>query len=77
MPHYEVEVNATRMICVKAENEEDAKERACDEYIGEWNEVTAEIEDEFNDVKDAEFIKQYKEQGELLTVNYVAPSGKP
>ncbi len=73
MTHYEITVTATRTICVKAENEDDATERACGEYLGEWNEVNAEVEDTFDDAKDAEFIKQYKEQGELLTVRYTKP----
>jgi len=70
MKYYEIEVTATRMVCVKAADEEDAKDRACDEYM-EWRTVEAEVEDEFDEVKDAEHIEDYKKQGELLTVKYV------
>jgi hypothetical protein len=64
--HYEITVTATRTICVKAENEEDAIERAEEEYM-EWNRVEAEVEDELTDPKDVDL---YREQGELITVNY-------
>lgn len=69
MPHYEVTVTASKTVCVKADNEEDANDLARDEFMGDWNDVETEIEDEFDesDPKEAEFIKEYKEQGEFLT----------
>lgn len=69
MPFYEVTVTATRTVCVEAKDEDDAEERACDEFM-EWDDPEAEILGELDEKENAEDIQQYKEQGELLKVRY-------
>lgn len=68
MPYYEITVTVSKPVCVKADCESEAKDKACDELMGDWNRVDAEVEDEYdeNDPKEMEFVKQYKEQGEYF-----------
>jgi hypothetical protein len=66
MPYYEVTVTVSKPVCVKADSEGDAKDKALDELSGDWNRSEAEIEDEYDesDPTQAKFIKEYKESGE-------------
>ena len=66
MPYFEVTVTASKPVCVKADNEQDAIDKAVDELFGTWNRCDGEIEDEYdeNDPKEMEFVEQYKQQGE-------------
>lgn len=66
MPYYEVIVTASKTVCVKADNESDAEDKAVDEMMGDWNRCDAEAEDEFDeaDPKTKEFVEDYKKQGD-------------
>jgi len=66
MPYYEITVTVSKEVCVKADCESEAKDKACDELMSDWNQIEAEVEDEFdeNDPKEMEFVKEYKEHGE-------------
>ena len=66
MPYYEVIVTASRTVCVKADNEKDAEDKAIDELNSDWNRCEAEAADEFDeaDPKTQEFIEDYKQAGD-------------
>lgn len=71
--YYEVNVTAQRCVCVKAENEDDAIQTACDELGMEWNEIEGEIEDEYGDGTDPEharYIEIYKKNGQYYETVY-------
>lgn len=68
MPYYEITVTVSKPVCVKADNEQDAKDLAIDELFGDWNRADAEVEDEYDETnpQHAKFIQEYKEQGEYF-----------
>lgn len=67
MPYYEVTVTASKPVCVKADNEADAIDKALDEVGLDWNRSSGEIEDEYDEAnpQHQEFIQQYKDQREF------------
>lgn len=66
MPYYEVTVTVSKPVCVKADNERDAIDKAIEELFSDWNRADAEIEDEFDesDPKEMQFVEEYKRSGE-------------
>jgi chitinase len=68
MPYYEVEITATKCICVKADNESEAEEAAADSVMGWWHETKGEAQDEYDelDPKQQEFIAEYKASGDYV-----------
>ncbi|NQX00104.1 hypothetical protein HQ447_05545 [bacterium] len=68
MKAYEIEVTATKMICVAADNEEDALEIAREEGVPlGWDEKELRIEDDYDseNPKEAKFIDDYRYAGEF------------
>lgn len=71
MPYFEIEITAKRMVCVQAEDEDEALEIA-EEIAGiEWENANARTEDEYDETnpQHAEWIAQYKRQGEFYTAD--------
>jgi len=66
MAYFEITVTVSKPVCVKADSEDEAKEKAMEELMGDWNRAEAEVEDEYDesDPTEARFIKEYKESGE-------------
>jgi hypothetical protein len=74
MPYYEIEVEARRCVCVKADNEEDAIQTAIDETtMCDWSQAEGRVEDEYGDGTDpeaAKFIAEYKRDHEYYETQY-------
>ena len=68
MPYYEVEITATKCVCVQADNESDAEEAAAESVMGDWHETKGEVQDEYDESKpsEAQFIKEYKASGDFI-----------
>lgn len=69
MPIYEIEVTATKMVCVEAEDEDQALEIAEENVDLGWDSSNVRMEDEYNpeDPQHAKWIAEYKRQGEFYT----------
>lgn len=69
MPIYEIEITATRMVCVEAEDELRAIALAMDNAGLGWDNPLADVETEFDptDRADRQYIADYKRQGEFYS----------
>ena len=68
MPYYEITVTVSKPVCVKADSESEAKDKAIDALFSDWNRADAEVEDEYDesDPKDMRFVEEYKRSGEYF-----------
>jgi hypothetical protein len=68
MPYYEVQITATKCVCVKADDESEAEDAAADSVIGDWNRAEGEVQGEYdeNDPKQREFIEEYKANDDYI-----------
>lgn len=67
MKAFEIEIRAKKMICVIADNEDDALQCAIEECPMEWNDPDVRVEDEYDDEDPdhARYIEEYRKEGEL------------
>ncbi len=65
--YYEVEITCTKTICVKADSDQEAEDKAHDEFMRDWHEVEV-VATEFqpDEKKTAKYVKEYKESGDYL-----------
>jgi hypothetical protein len=69
MPHYEIEITAKKMICVEADDEDEALEIA-EENVGMgWDTSNVQTEDEYDESNPhhAKWIAEYKRNGEFYS----------
>jgi hypothetical protein len=71
MPIYEIEVTAKKMICVEADDEDQALEFAEENVELGWESNNVRTEDEYDESNPvhAKFIQQYKNEGEFYQAN--------
>lgn len=69
MPHYEIEITAKKMICVEADDEDEALEIAEENIDMGWDSSNVRTEDEYdeNDPQHAKWIAEYKRNGEFYS----------
>lgn len=69
MPHYEIEITARKMICVKAEDEDQALEIAEENVDLGWDSSNVRTEDEYDEAnpQHAKWIAEYKQSGDYFS----------
>jgi len=69
MPHYEIEITAKKMVCVEADNEDEALEVANENVDLGWDASDVRTEDEYDgsNPQHAKWIEEYKRQGEFYS----------